>query len=100
MNMLVTQSCLTVCNLMGYSINLLCPWDFPDKNTGVDSHFLLWWMFQIQGLNLGFPHCRQILYHLSHQGSPCKCICVYIYSSINGHKYKLIQSLNTSSILL
>ena len=23
-----------------------------------------------QGLNLGFLHCRQILYHLSHQGNP------------------------------
>ena len=25
---------------------------------------------QPQGLNLGLLHCRQILYHLSHQGSP------------------------------
>ena len=25
---------------------------------------------QPQGSNLGFPHCKQILYHLSHQGSP------------------------------
>ena len=24
--------------------------------------------FSIQGLNLGLPHCRQILYYLSHQG--------------------------------
>ena len=27
-------------------------------------------IFLSQGLNLGFPHCRQTLYHLSHQGSP------------------------------
>ena len=26
-------------------------------------------IFQTQGLNLGLLHCRQILYHLSHQGS-------------------------------
>ena len=26
--------------------------------------------FPIQGLNPGLPHCRQILYHLNHQGSP------------------------------
>ena len=26
-------------------------------------------MFLIQGLNPGLPHCRQTLYHLSHQGS-------------------------------
>ena len=27
-------------------------------------------IFLIQGLNPGLPHCRQILYHLSYQGSP------------------------------
>ena len=27
-------------------------------------------IFPTQGLNLGFPHCGQTLYHLSHQGSP------------------------------
>ena len=26
-------------------------------------------IFPTQGLNLGLPHCRQILYHLSHWGS-------------------------------
>ena len=26
-------------------------------------------IFLIQGLNLGLLHCRQIFYHLSHQGS-------------------------------
>ena len=45
------------------------PWDFPGKNTGVGCHFLLQEIFPIQGLNLGLPHCRQTLYHLSHQGS-------------------------------
>ena len=32
--------------------------------------FLLQGIFPIQGLNPGLLHCRQILYHLSHQGSP------------------------------
>ena len=27
-------------------------------------------IFPTQGLNPGLPHCRQILYYLSHQGSP------------------------------
>ena len=27
-------------------------------------------IFPTQGLNPGLRHCRQILYHLSHQGSP------------------------------
>ena len=56
-----------------WTTRLLCPWDFPGKNTGVSSHFLLWEIFLTQGLNLGLLHCRQTLYHLSHQGS-LKCI--------------------------
>ena len=31
---------------------------------------LLQGIFPTQGLNPGLPHCGQILYHLSHQGSP------------------------------
>ena len=49
---------------------LLCPWDFPGKNAGVGSNFLLQGNFLTQGLNPGLLHCRQILYNLSHQGSP------------------------------
>ena len=50
----------------------LCPWDFPGKNTGVGFHSLLQGIFPTQGSNLGLVHCRQILYHLSHQGSQDK----------------------------
>ena len=32
-------------------------------------HFLLQGIFPTQGLNQGLLHCRQTLYHLSHQGS-------------------------------
>ena len=48
---------------------LLCPWDSPDKNTGVSSRSLLQGIFQTHGLNSGLPHSRQILYQLSHWGS-------------------------------
>ena len=34
------------------------------------SHSLLQGIFLTQGSNPGFPHCRQILYCLSHQGNP------------------------------
>src|SRR5574341_1514981 len=47
---------------------LLRPWDFPDKSTGVGCHFLLQGIFPTQGSNPVLPHCRQTLYHLSHQG--------------------------------
>ena len=49
---------------------LLCPWNSPGKHTGVGCHFLLQGIFPTQGSNLGLLHCRQILHHLSHQGSP------------------------------
>ena len=47
---------------------LLSPWNFPGKSTGVGCHFLLQGIFPTQGSNPGLPHCRQTLYHLSHQG--------------------------------
>ena len=39
------------------------------KNTGVGSLSLLQGIFPTQELNWSFLHCRQILYHLSYQGS-------------------------------
>ena len=36
----------------------------------MDCHFLLQEIFLTQGSNLGLLHCRQILYHLNHNGSP------------------------------
>ena len=53
-----------------YPTRLLCPWDFPGKNTGVGCHSLLQGIFLIQRSKPGLLHCRQILYHLSYQGSP------------------------------
>ena len=49
---------------------LLCSWNSPGKDTGVGCHSLLQGIFQTQGLILGLLHCRQIVYRLSHQGSP------------------------------
>ena len=48
------------------------------KNSGVGCHALLQEIFPTQGSNPGLPHCRQILYCLSHQGrnSLGMCICV------------------------
>ena len=52
---------------------LLCPWDFPGKNTIMGCHFLFQEIFPTQGLSpylLCLLHCRWILYSLSHWGSP------------------------------
>ena len=69
---LVTQSRLTLCDPMDCSPSsrLLCPWDSPGKSTGVDCHFLLQGIFLTQGSNVGLQHWRQILYSLSHPGTP------------------------------
>ena len=48
-------------------------WAFSGKNTGVGCHFLLQEILPTQGLNPGLPHCRQMLYCLSHQGSTYAC---------------------------
>ena len=64
----VAQSCLTLCDPMvcsssGSSVHM----DSLGKNTGVGCHAVLQGIFPTQGSNQGFPHCRQILYHLRHQ---------------------------------
>ena len=60
-----------------------CPWNSLGKNTGVGCHFILQGIFPIQGSNLGLPHCRQILYHLSHQWSPEQHYNNIIYKDVN-----------------
>ena len=45
-------------------------WDAPGQNTGVGSLSFLQGIFTTQGSNPGLPHCRQILYQMSHQGNP------------------------------
>ena len=49
---------------------LYSPWNSPGQNPGVGSFSLLQGIFPTQGSNPGLPHCRQILYQLSHKGSP------------------------------
>ena len=67
------QSCPTLCNPTdGISPGSSVHGDSPSKSTRVDCHALLQGIFPTQELNPSLPHCRQILYHLSHgeaQGS-------------------------------
>ena len=68
---LVTQSCLALCDPVdcsqpGTSVH----GDSLGKNTGVGCYALLQGISPAQGSNPGLPHCRWILFHLSHQGSP------------------------------
>ena len=46
------------------------PWNSPGQNTGVGTSSLLQGIFPIQESNLDLLNFRQILYQLSHKGSP------------------------------
>ena len=48
---------------------LCSPWNSPGQKNGVGWHFFLQVIFFTRGLNPGLLHCRQILYHVNHQGS-------------------------------
>ena len=71
---LVAQLCPALCDSMDYSHQVSLSVEFSSKNTGVGCcHFFLRGIFLTQGLNLDLLcllHCRGILYHRSHQGSP------------------------------
>ena len=64
-----------------YPARLLCSWDSPGKNTGVGIHFLLQGIFPTQGWNRDLLHCRQILYWLSQEGSPCFTVNTTFHSA-------------------
>ena len=49
---------------------LYSPWNSPGQNTGVGSLSLLQGIFPTQGSGPGLPHCRWVLYQLSHWGRP------------------------------
>ena len=80
---LVTQSCLTLCNpmdcsLLGSSVH----GDSLGKNTGVGCHVFLQGSFPSQGSNPGVPHSLPS----EPPGKPmylyvcvCVCVCMYVY---------------------
>ena len=68
--------------------------NFPGKNTGVGCHSLLQGIFPTQGLNSNLLHCRQILYCLSHQGSPIER---YEFSSVAQSCPTLCDPMNHST---
>ena len=49
---------------------LYSPQNSLGQNTGVGNLSLLQGIFPTQGSNPGLPHCRWILFQLSHKGSP------------------------------
>ena len=80
------------CSVMFDSLQprgLYSPWNSPGQNPGVGSRSLLQGIFPTQGLNPGLPHCRWILYQLSHQGS-----CLWWFASKRpGSVYLVFQDI-------
>ena len=70
----VAQLCLTLCNSMDHRpAKLLCPCDYPGRNTGVGCYALLQGIFLTQGLNprlLHLLHWQADSLPLGHLGSP------------------------------
>ena len=72
------RKCVCVCKSLSH-VQFCSPpgssvHEIHQERTGVDSHSLLQGIFLTQGSTWGLLHCRQILYHLSHQGSPGKSL--------------------------
>ena len=70
--MKVTQWCLTLWDPMDYTVHGI----LQAKNTGLGSLSFLQVICPTQGSISGLPHCRQILYQLSHKGSPRTLECI------------------------
>ena len=73
---------------LGEAPRLLCPWNFPGKNTGVGCHFLLQRIFPTQGSNpqlLHLLHWQAESLPLRHLGSPTQ---LYFNSKTKANTYK------------
>ena len=69
-------SCVRLCDPRGLQpLRLLCPWNFPGKNTGMTCHFLLQRHFLTQGSNL-------CLFHLLHSQADYLPLCHLIDRSL------------------
>ena len=78
-NILVIQSCLTLCNPMDCHLPGSSAMQFSRQEywSGLPFPTPLQGIFPIQRLNPCLPHCRQILCSLSHQGSPNKKLLIF-----------------------
>ena len=69
-NSLGPQSCLTLWSHGLWPARLLCPWGFSRQECWCGLPFASPGDLPNWGINSGLLHCRQILYHLSHQECP------------------------------
>ena len=85
------QLCSTFCNPMDYN----SPWNFLGQNTGVGSLSCLQGILPTQRLNPGLPHCRRILYQLSHKGNDWPGIL--LQKTLEGEVFQKFQAVQWST---
>ena len=78
-----------------YPARLLCPWDFPGKNTGVGCHFLLQGIFLTQGSNLSLLHWQADSLMPSCQGPS-----LYSYNSKTSFELGILACLTQRSTVI
>ena len=104
---LVTQSCLTLCDAMGcVARQAPLSMGFSRREYWNDCHSLLQRIFLTQGWNPGLLHCRQILYCLSHLGIqvaknlPANAEDIETLVQFTGRKDPLEEEMATHSSIL
>ena len=70
MKVLVAQLCPTLCNPMDYSLSGSSVMEFSRQENRSGLTFSSPGDLPNPGIKPGLPLCKQILYHLSHQGNP------------------------------
>ena len=77
-------------------LGLYSPWNSPGQDTGVGSRSLLQGIFPTQGSNPHLPHCRWILYQLSHQGTKreiAKHLFTHTHRHTDTHVIKILRQM-------
>ena len=87
--LLCSQSYPALCDPMEYTCQAPQSMGFSRQEYGVGCHFLPQGIFLTQGSNLSPLHCRQILYHLSHQGI---ISCGLLFISIRLYSYQYLTN--------
>ena len=76
-----------------YPTKLLCPWDYPGKNTGVGCHALLQGIFLTQGLNPRLLHSPELAGRFFITSTTWEALILYIEDPKDGMR-KILELIN------
>ena len=92
----VAQSCPSLQSYRLHPTRLLCPWDYPGKNTGVGGHFFLQGFFPTQASKPASPALGGGFFITEPLGHS---FCVFVFSWINLKKFFTFCGINGLNIL-